>query len=95
MVAPMGDVIASGGQLWAGNSAVFKRQEKNNVIYTPSDSHPGYEAAIIPTVSQKWLPYMCVFYTTKHQNYMVRKPHAAGLSTVHLSDINYVIFLIC
>ena len=46
-----------------------------------------YETATITTVSQKWLPYMYMLYTTKHQNNMVRKPHAVGLSTVHLLDI--------
>ena len=69
--------------------------KNSNVIYTLSDSHQGYEAAIMTTIPQKLLLYMYMLYATKHSNYMVRKPRAAGLSTVHLLDIEIVIFLIC
>ena len=61
--------------------------KNSNVIYALSDSHHGYEAAIMTTIPQKWLLYMYMLYATKHSNYMVRKPRATGLSTVHLLDI--------
>ena len=67
--------------------------DKNStVIYTLSDSHHGYEAAIMTTIPQKWLLYMYMLYARKHYNYMVRKPRAAGLSTIHLLDIEKVMW---
>ena len=67
----------------------FLNDKNSNFIYTLSDSHRGYHAAIVAAVSQKWLPYMYMLYT-KLSNYMVRMPHAAGLSTVHLLDIKII-----